>query len=319
MPVTIVDASATLQWGPHHYRELSQIGTLLEAPVRPNSRDDLIPLLRDAQYAVLAPLPNEIIGDGVFSHLANLRGISLVTARSSWVDIPAATRRGIVVSTLGHYSAQSVAEFAIGLVFNLARKISEASRSARNGVRWFEGFEGFDLCDKTLGVIGLGAIGSRVALLASGIGMRVVACARTPRQSNVPLLSLDELLRTSDVVVVAVDENQDTRGLLNRERLALLKPHCVVVNISRECVVDSDAIRDLLEANRVGGFAFEMDEVRDATSAHPLLVLQNVIGTPHIGWLTSESRSRARKATIDNIRSMIAGTPINVVTESRYY
>jgi phosphoglycerate dehydrogenase-like enzyme len=308
----IVDATRGFSWTADERVELNSIGLFTEAASRPASEQELVQVISHADYAIVAPLPNAYVGDQTLAKLGTVKGLSLATSRFSWIDTEAAARRGITVSTLGAYSTESVAELALGLILDLARQITCSISSARLGERCFASFKGFELSGKTLGVIGMGAIGKRVAEMGRSLGMDIVAYNRTPRTCEARLVSLQYLIEHADVVCLCIAESEETRHFLDGDRLAMLKPSAILVSVSREEIIHQEAAYELLRAGRFAGFAFELNEREHTDVQEKLLTLPNVLATPHIGWFTEESLERARQQTLLNLRAMIAGAPVNI-------
>jgi D-3-phosphoglycerate dehydrogenase / 2-oxoglutarate reductase len=233
------------------------------------------------------------------------------------VDVEAATRRGIVVANAPDSTVVSAAEQTIGLLVALARNIPQAHAALKQG-RWERSrWSGIELAGKTLGVLGLGAIGRRVAELAQAFGMTVLAWSRRAVETpGVELVGLEELLGRSDVVSVSVALNEETRGLLGADRLALMKPGAILVNTARGGIVDDEALRRLLEAGHLGGAVLDVlgAEPPDAAELVRLASAPNVLVTPHIAFHTDEALARQFGGMTDNVLAFLAGEPRNLVT-----
>lgn len=262
---------------------------------------------------VIAPLSFGPFSRRIIESLPNLKGISIVTTRFVWVDTEAAREKGIIVSNLPGYSTIAVGELALGLMFNVVRKISQSASSTQKGNRTFENFMGHELKGKTLGVVGCGSIGCYIANLGTCLGMEVVGWNRTPRKLKIPLVPIEQLLSKSDVVSVNLALNEETKGFLNRNRLSLLKPMAVVINVSSEDLIDQKTIYEMLTSGKLAGYGYEVDEGRVYLVQKKLLGLRNVIATSHIGWYTPEAQQRVKDMTIVNLEAMVNGKPINNV------
>jgi phosphoglycerate dehydrogenase-like enzyme len=290
-----------------------------EAPTRvafgPPGSDEIVE--RAAGAAVLVTLYTYTTVDTpVLERLPGLRLVATRTAGYSHVDVGAASARGVAVAAVPGAATQSVAEYTFGALLALQRRLFEAREATRDGRFEYRGFRGFELAGRTLGVVGLGAIGLRVAELAQAFGMCVLAWSR--RQAEVPgveLVTLEELLARSDVVSVNVALTDETRGLLGAERLALLKPGAILVNTARGGIVDDEALRRLLEAGRLGGAVLDVLETeppeRDVLVR--LASAPNVLVTPHIAFHTDEALSRQFDGMTENVLAFLAGTPRNLV------
>lgn len=224
--------------------------------------------------------------------------VFLGTGAASYVDLSAAERLGIKVSTIGGYGDTTVAEHAMGLVFAAARHIPTMHGIVRGG--GWRPMQGMELKGKTLGVVGLGGIGREMARIAQGIGLRVIAYNRSPvAGGSVPLVGIDELLAQSDIVSLHLALNDATRGFLDRARLESTKPGVLIVNTARAGIVDEPALIDLLRAGRIGHYATDVFGREPTTPDEPLLKLENVTLTAHAGYNTPEAAMTMYRRAID--------------------
>lgn len=224
------------------------------------------------------------------------------------IDLAAARRRGVRVFNVPGASADSVAEFAFGLILTVARRISLADRQMRDRQWNKAGLAGTELGGKTLAVIGLGRIGSRVARLGRGFGMDVVAVVRGPDRAardGVEVAPLPAALARADVVVLAVPLTERTRQLITRDELALMKDSAYLVNVSRGEVVDEGDLYEALRTGRLAGAA--VDVLADERQATRLGELPNVVLTPHIGAMTDDAQRRIGRTVAESIRTLLAG------------
>jgi glyoxylate reductase len=222
------------------------------------------------------------------------------------VDVAACSDRGIAVTNTPGVLDAAVAELALALMLACRRELVVSDRFVRDA-RWRTGWSrperlGHDLAGATLGLVGLGRIGSEVAKRAEAFGMRVVHHRRSDG------LPLDELLRTSDVVSLHVPLTPETQGLLSRERLALLRDGATLVNTARGGIVDEDALVDELVSGRISaGLDVFADEPR---VPERLLDLRNVVLTPHIASATVETRAAMTRVLVDNVLAFLRGEPL---------
>ncbi len=235
------------------------------------------------------------------------------------VDLDAATERGIVVCNVPDYGTEAVSDHAIAMALAVARGIPLLDRGVRAGrvdlpaVRPLHQIAG-----RTFGVVGLGRIGQATARKAAGLGYEVVGfdVLATPGGTyrGVPAVTLDELCARADVVSVHVPLHEGTRGLLDTDRLARMKPTTVVVNTARGGVVDTAALVDALERGALGGAAIDTHEVEPLPTDHPLTRLDNVVLTPHLAWYSEESYGELKRRTAQNVVDVLAGrVPRDVV------
>jgi D-3-phosphoglycerate dehydrogenase len=220
--------------------------------------------------------------------------VFLGTGAASFVDIAAAGKLGIKVSTISGYGDTTVAEHAMGLVFAAARHIATMHGIVRGGA--WRPMQGMELRGKTLGIVGLGGIGAEMARLGNGIGLKVLAYNRTPKPGTV---SMDELLSKSDIVSLHLGLNDQTRGFLNREQLAKTKQGVIIVNTARAGVVDEPALLEALQSGQVGHYATDVFGKEPPLPDEPLLKADNVTLTSHAGYNTPEAAMTMYRRAID--------------------
>ncbi|SEO30519.1 D-3-phosphoglycerate dehydrogenase [Rhodospirillales bacterium URHD0017] len=224
--------------------------------------------------------------------------VFLGTGAASFVDLAAAAKVGIKVSTISGYGDTTVAEHAMGLVFAAARHIG-TMHALMQGGGW-RPMQGMELRGKTLGVVGLGGIGREMARIAGGIGLKVVAWNRSPRpDAKVPMVDIDELLKQSDIVSLHLGLNDQTKGFLDRARLRKAKKGVIVVNTARAGVVDEPALIELLKSGHVGHYATDVFAKEPVDPNEPLLKLANVTLTSHAGYNTPEAAMTMYRRAID--------------------
>ena len=224
--------------------------------------------------------------------------VFLGTGAASFVDLAAAQRLGIKVSTIGGYGDTTVAEHAMGLVFAAARHIAAMHGIVRSG--GWRPMQGMELKGKTLGVVGLGGIGREMARIARGIGLNVIAYNRSSVPGGtVKTVGIDELLAQSDIVSLHLALNDATRGFLDRPKLEKTKPGVLVVNTARAGIVDEPALIDLLRSGRIGHYATDVFGKEPTPPEEPLLALDNVTLTAHAGYNTPEASMTMYRRAID--------------------
>ncbi|MBI4337809.1 MAG: 3-phosphoglycerate dehydrogenase [Chloroflexi bacterium] len=242
-----------------------------------------------------------------------LRMVALCRAATNHVDLEAATQRGVLVVNSPGRNAQGVAELALGLMLALARRIPQL-HSYVTGGRWQDPVEpyislrGVELAGKTLGVVGLGAIGRRVARLGRALGMKVLAYdpyVAPPR--GILGVDLDALLRQSDFVTLHAPETPQTRGMLNAPALALMKPGAYLINTAGAALVEAEALAEALQSGRLSGAAFDVFETAPLPPTSPLLKLNNVVLTPHIGGATDGTGERYSRMVAEDILRFLDG------------
>jgi D-3-phosphoglycerate dehydrogenase len=230
------------------------------------------------------------------------------------VDLRAATEHGIPIMTAGHGNAPAVAEITIGFMLALGRDIIRLDRRTRGGNWHRDDYNSSELSGRTLGLVGFGRIGRRVAELARGFGMRVIVFTRTPAKVTPDLAevaeSLDVLLRGADYVSLHCPLDATTRGLMNREAIATMRPGAFLINTGRGALVDEAALADALASRHLAGAALDTLSEEPPPSDNPLLSAPNLLLTPHIAGLTTGAMQRTGRATAENIIAVLTGGEI---------
>jgi D-3-phosphoglycerate dehydrogenase len=240
-----------------------------------------------------------------------LRVIARVGVGLDNIDVEAASEHGVRVINAPGSTTRAVAEHTVLLMLCLVRQLYPLAGAVKAG-NWSyrRTYLGEELSGKTLGLVGLGAIGERVAELASRFGMDVAYWSRSEKAVPYPRLALDELLATADIVSLHVALTPATRHLLDRSRLALLKPGALLVNTARGRVVDQDALIEALREGRIGGFASDVLDPEPPAADDPLIQLDNVLITPHTAALTASTFRDMSLRTISNVISALRGEPV---------
>ena len=237
------------------------------------------------------------------------------------VDLETANKKGIKIANAPGFSKEAVAELVVGLMFAVNRKIPLMDRDMR--VNPFESdpgnieqqnkYWGFDIKGRTMGIIGLGRIGSTVATLAMGLGMKVITNNRSPKtMDGVEMVSKEELLKRADVISINVTSGVDTKNLISKKELDLMKPNAILINVDQGPMVDTEALYNALKDKKIGGAG--LDQVSGLTKDHPLLTLDNVVFTGHAGSSTNESfRVNLPELVVSAVEGFVSGKPKNLV------
>lgn len=268
---------------------------------------------KDADVVVIANMP---LRAEVIEACPNLKFIDVAFTGVDHVALDAARARGVEVSNAAGYSTRSVAELALCMMISLLRNVPQVSERCRRGGTK-DGLVGRELGGKTVGIVGVGAIGSMVAELCHAFGCKVLGVKRhlTDKEPKyIRFVTLDELLRESDIVSLHVPLTDATRNMINAERIALMKPGAILINTARGGVVDSKALAEALDDGRLGGAGIDVFETEPPLPAgHPLLHSRNTLVTPHIAFATSESMEKRAGIVFDNIHAWLAGRQQNIV------
>jgi D-3-phosphoglycerate dehydrogenase len=246
--------------------------------------------------------------EAVLAGCPNLKIISIWGTGTDNVDLAACERRGIAVKNTPGVNANAVAEHAITLMLSVLRKVPSMDADLRAG-KWARAplaqLEG-----KTVGVVGFGAIGQRVAKLASAFGAKIVVHTRTPDNgraaaSAARAVSLDELLRVSDVVSLSLRLSPETTGFLGRERLAMMKPSAILVNTARGALVNKTALIEALERGTIAGAGLDVFHEEPIPPGDPILSAPNVVLTPHVAGNTPEVIAAGLQQAVQNVKEFL--------------
>jgi len=267
-------------------------------------------LARLQPYRIVIPIRERTRFPGsVLDRLPALDLLAITGRNSGHVDVPAATRRGVLVVETGG-SGVSAIEHTIGMILAVVRHLPQEDRAMRTG-RW-QTTVGIDLAGKTLGVVGLGRIGGKIAAFGTFLGMKVLAWGPTltadrATAAGATYVPLEQLMSESDVVTVHTRLSDLTRGLITARHLALMKPTAYLVNTARGPIVDESALVKTLRDHRIAGAALDVFDVEPLPGNHPLLGLDNVVLTPHIGYVTSDAYDIFFKQAVENIVAYLDG------------
>lgn len=276
--------------------------------------EDVPTLIQRSQDADAVILSNFPYRKEVMEHCPNLKYIDVAFTGVDHVDIDYCKEKGIAVSNCAGYSTVAVADLVFGMVISLARNLSACDTAVRQGGTK-AGLVGFELEGKKFGIIGAGAIGTRVAAIASAFGCQVYAYSRTPKDlPGVTFTDLDTLLSTCDIVSLHVPATPQTHHLINAGKLALMKPTALLINTARGPVVDSQALADALNAGRLAGAGIDVYEMEPPVpSDHPLLTAKHVLATPHVAFATQQSMEKRAVLVCDNLKAWLDGNQINKI------
>ena len=278
---------------------------------RVTDTDTLIERGKDADIIAVSNLP---LNADVIRGCANLKMLAVAFTGVDHIAMDVCRERGITVCNCSGYSNAAVADLVFGMIVALYRNLPACGQAVRNG-KTKDGLIGFELEGKKFGVVGTGAIGLKVAAVAQAFGCQVYAYSRTKKEiPGITYVDLDTLLAECDIVSLHTPLNDGTRGLINGERLAKMKPNAVLINTSRGPVVDSAALAEALNSGKIAGAGIDVFEGEPPIPAdHPLLTAKNVIATPRIGFATKEALVKRAVIVFDNIVKWMAGTPQNVM------
>ncbi|MCK9238914.1 D-2-hydroxyacid dehydrogenase [Desulfocurvus sp.] len=255
--------------------------------------------------------------------LPELRLVAVLATGYDVVDVGAAAARGVTVCNVPGYGTPAVAQFVFALILECCHRVGDHGASVRAG-RWASGPDWcywltpqVELAGRTMGVVGYGDIGSRVAGLAHAFGMEVLV--HTPRPKPAPgwgpfaFVGLEELFSQSDVVSLHCPLTAGNAGFVNDALLARMRPGAILVNTARGALVDEAALARALDRGALGAAALDVLGAEPPAAGHPLLERDNCILTPHMAWASQQARRRLMAQVAENIRAFLAGSPVNVV------
>jgi glycerate dehydrogenase len=300
-----------------HLEKLGKIGELIQKPDVTDPQVAL-QLLDGVEIAILDSF--ELPLDRKFFEQANsLKYVCLNTTGFNLVDTQAAKEKGILISNLPGFSTEAVAEHAIGLMFAVSRHIQMGDRDMHKNPfqinpakRADDKYIGNNISGKTLGIIGLGKIGSRIAELGNALGMEVIGYNRTTKSlPGVRMVDIETLYKESDIIMAATAYSIDQKGLIDSRAFSLMKMGVIIINVARGELIDEPALVEALKQGKVAGVG--ADVVSDWSDKNPLLKFENVILTPHMAFMTRESLQNMGDIIVSNIESYVAGRPQNLV------
>ncbi len=261
-------------------------------------------------YEIVVPIRERTrFPASLLERLRALRHLAMTGRNSGHVDVATATDHGILVTTTEGSGASAI-EHTIALMLALVRRIPQEDRAMREG-HWQTGL-GIELAGKTLGIAGLGRIGGRIAAFGRFLDMRPLAWGPTltderAAAAGVGRVALDDLFRESDIVSLHLRLSDQTRGLVTMRHLSLMKPTAYLVNTARGPLVDEAALVAALREKRIAGAALDVYDVEPLPPNHPLLALDNVVLTPHTGYVTEEAYHQFFRQVVENIETYLNG------------
>ena len=268
--------------------------------------------LRDAEVLlhILRPVTEEVLADAPRLRLVQKIGVGVDT-----IDIEAARRRGVAVANMPGTNTQAVAEAALALMLAALRNLASLDRACRAGNGWSPEGEARarrttlgELCGRTVGLVGAGAVASRLVGPLRALGARVIYTDRRERPSlGIERRDLDDLLAASDIVSLHLPLTPKTEGLIDRRALARVKPGAILVNTARGGLVEETALVEALTSGRLLATGLDVLAEEPPPPDHPLLSLDNVVLTPHLAWLTQETLTRSFDVALENVRRLRDG------------
>lgn len=283
--------------------------------------EKLIERAKNADVLLTADVP---IDQALMAALPNLKYIGVLATGYNIVDLEGAKAHGICVTNVPSYSTTSVAQMTMALLLELCHRTDAHSRAVHEG-EWtkaldycFWNYPLVELHGKTIGIVGAGRIGQLVAKMAEAFGMRVIYSAPRPNkqliESGYPFMSIEDLLKISDVVSLHCPLTPETEGMIDAKRIALMKKEAFLINVSRGRLIVEKDLAHALEMGLIAGAGLDVLSTEPPQKDNPLLGVKNCIITPHIAWAPKESRQRLIDVAAKNLEAYRSKQPINVVS-----
>lgn len=307
-----------LSWGP-----LEKFGdlTVYDRTAFDKDHDDLIlDRIKDADIVFTNKTP---LTKNVLEKASKLKFICVLATGYDCVDIKAAAQRGIIVTNIPTYGTDTVSQMAIALLLEICHHVGHHSESVHKGewagspdwCYWHHPI--IELAGKTMGIIGYGRIGQATGRIAQAMGMKVLsydAYKNMALQSEtMRYAELDELLASSDVIVLHCPSNEATRGIINKDTISKMKDGVIIINNSRGTLIVEQDLAEALNSGKAAGAALDVVSSEPIKADNALLKAKNCIITPHISWASKEARQRIMDMAADNLEKFLSGSPINVV------
>ena len=286
----------------------------------PTDRSETIKRIGDAEILLTS---KSIIDEEVFANCPNLKFLSVLATGYNVVDIEAARKHNVTVSNVPAYSTDTVAQHTIALLLEICNNVGHHAKTVMDG-RWSKSrgfcywdFPVMELAGKTMGIVGFGNIGQKVADIAAALGMKVMVynSHRVGEKNKFgEYASLDKFLSESDIISLHCPMTSETKEFVREENIAKMKDGVIILNTSRGQLIKDEDLKEALESGKVGAAGLDVVSVEPMKEDNPLLKAKNIFITPHIAWASKEARQRLIDVTVGNIKAFIDKKPINVVS-----
>jgi glycerate dehydrogenase len=310
----VITDGHTLNPGDLSWEMFSQFGNVVNYDR--TGRHEVVERCKDAMIIITNKTP---IAADLIREAKNLKGIAVTATGYNIVDVGAARELGIPVSNVPGYGTDSVAQHTFAFILELANGIGVNSQSVADG-DWARSRDFcytktplIEIAGKTLGIVGYGTIGRKVAEIARVFGMRVLYNSPSLMGKDPAAVNPETIFRESDFVTLHCPLTKQNHGFVDKDLLAKMKPTAFLINTARGQLINEPDLRDALREGRLAGAALDVLSSEPPPADHPLIGLSNCIITPHNAWCSFEARQRIMEITINNVRAMLKGEPVNVV------
>jgi glycerate dehydrogenase len=319
MKIVVLDGY-TLNPGDMSWDAMRKLGDLVVYDRTP--ADKIIERIGDAEVV----LTNKVVlTKEILAKAPAVKYIGVMATGYNVVDTIAAKELDIIVTNVPAYSTSSVAQIVFAFILEFCHHVGEHNRAVHEG-KWtnspdftFWNYPLIEINNKTLGIIGFGAIGQAVAKIAEAFGMRVLFCSRTPKigleTASIKAASMEEVLSRSDFISLHCPLTEQTRGLINKKSISAMKDGAYLINTSRGPVLVEQDVADALNSGKLAGVGVDVVSVEPILQENPLLKAKNCIMTPHFAWASNEARKRLMDTLVKNIGAFINGKPVNIVNK----
>ncbi|WP_459202494.1 D-2-hydroxyacid dehydrogenase [Methanococcus sp. CF] len=317
MKIVVLDGY-TMNSGDLSWEDLKKLGELTIYDRTPES--EVIERISDSEIVITNKV---IIGKEVFEKCKNIKYVGVTATGYNVVDTNLAQELGVIVTNVPAYSTDSVAQLVFSFILEHCQNVSKYSDSVKSGT-WvnskdfsYRKFPLIELADKTLGIIGFGAIGKKVAEIGNAFGMNVLVNTRTVSNTplNVKFVSKEEIFKNSDFLTLHCPLNEETTEIINEKTLNLMKKSVFLINTGRGGLVNEKALSNALNVGKIAGAGLDVLSTEPPKEDNPLINAKNTIITPHVAWASIGARERLMNVTVNNVKSFIEGNPINVVNK----
>ncbi len=313
MRIVVLDGY-TLNPGDLSWECLAKFGDLKVYDRTENSVDVIVSRIGDAEIVFTNKTP---LGREVFE-ACNIKYIGVLATGYNIVDVAAAKERGIVVTNIPTYGTDSVAQFAIAMLLEITSQVGHHVKRVKEGA-WAKNPDWcfwetplIELAGKTMGIIGYGRIGKQTGKIASALGMNIIAYNGEGKTGE-SFVSLDELLKNSDVIALHCPLTSETENIINRESISKMKDGVIILNNSRGQLIVEEDLAEALNSGKVLGAGLDVVRKEPIDENNPLLKAKNVFITPHMSWAPVESRKRLLEIAVENLEGFLQGNIVNEV------